>query len=165
MLVGSVCPSSMSSLNSGCTCWAALCATAQRASGTTSAIANSIVKLVRQGYGYKPLHHSLLTCRTIERTKSRPLASGAVSLHGAALLLAVLVLLGAWVLSFAGGNGYAPRKYGSTSHSHLFSISIMVGLFGSLVLDPLYPLMKRWTHWPQAFLGRPANQELSVLAL
>ncbi|KIP03847.1 hypothetical protein PHLGIDRAFT_76947, partial [Phlebiopsis gigantea 11061_1 CR5-6] len=24
---------------------------------------------------------------------------------------------------------------------------------GFLILDPLYPLMKRWTHWPQAFLG------------
>jgi hypothetical protein len=33
-----------------------------------------------------------------------------------------------------------------------------VGLFGLLVLDPLYPLMKRWTYWPQAWLGEHVNR-------
>ena len=79
-----------------------------------------------------------------------------------------------WLSSFSLVPGFFPspvimgmrlEKYGSTIHSHFSLVSIMVGLFGSLILDPLYPLMKRWTQWPQAFLGRPANQELSVLAL
>ncbi|KIP03842.1 hypothetical protein PHLGIDRAFT_76952 [Phlebiopsis gigantea 11061_1 CR5-6] len=59
----------------------------------------------------------------------------AVSLHGAVFLLAVLVALWMVTLSFAGHNG------------------IKVGLFGFLSLVPWYPLMKRWTYWPQAFLG------------
>ena len=51
----------------------------------------------------------LLTCviPSIERSKSRPLASGAVSLAGAVLLLAAHYATITWLLQFAGPEGCA----------------------------------------------------------
>jgi 4-hydroxybenzoate polyprenyltransferase len=72
--------------------------------------------------------------RQVERTRGRPLASGAVTPIQALGFLAALCVLGAAVL---------------------FSLSwtaILVGLF-SLVPIALYPLAKRVTDWPQAVLG------------
>ena len=72
--------------------------------------------------------------RQVERTRGRPLASGAVTPWQALCFLAALCVLGAAVL---------------------FSLSwtaILVGLF-SLVPIALYPLAKRVTDWPQAVLG------------
>ncbi|KAI1796648.1 UbiA prenyltransferase [Ganoderma leucocontextum] len=73
--------------------------------------------------------------RQVERSKSRPLASGAVSLAGAVLLLAAHYAAITWLLQFAGPEGR------------------QVGLIGLYILDPIYPFMKRLTHWPQAVLG------------
>ncbi|KZV76748.1 UbiA prenyltransferase [Peniophora sp. CONT] len=63
----------------------------------------------------------------VERTKSRPLVTGAVSLHGA------------WILFLA----------------FISATACMLATFGllSLPLHVLYPLTKRWTWWAQAWLG------------
>lgn len=70
----------------------------------------------------------------VERTASRPLASGAVRVRGAVALLGGLLLAGlAVLLTF---NRFA------------------IGLgFASLVVVAMYPFAKRVTFWPQAILG------------
>jgi 4-hydroxybenzoate polyprenyltransferase len=72
--------------------------------------------------------------RQVERTRSRPLASGAVSLKAAWLWLLALCLIGLiiWVQL---------RPYA------------MVVAVSSLALVAAYPFMKRITWWPQAWLG------------
>jgi 4-hydroxybenzoate polyprenyltransferase len=70
----------------------------------------------------------------VERTRGRPLASGAVTPMQALWFLAGLCAIGAAVLF------------------QLPWAAIGVGL-GSLVLIALYPLAKRVTDWPQAVLG------------
>jgi 4-hydroxybenzoate polyprenyltransferase len=72
--------------------------------------------------------------RQVERTRGRPLASGAVTPRQALGFLAGLCLVGAAVLF------------------QLPAAAILVGL-GSLVPIALYPLAKRVTDWPQAVLG------------
>jgi 4-hydroxybenzoate polyprenyltransferase len=72
--------------------------------------------------------------RQVERTRGRPLASGAVTPFQALCFLAALCLVGAAVLF------------------QLSGAAIVVGLF-SLVPIALYPLAKRVTDWPQAVLG------------
>ncbi|HEX8572240.1 MAG TPA: 4-hydroxybenzoate octaprenyltransferase [Allosphingosinicella sp.] len=70
----------------------------------------------------------------VERTRLRPLASGRASLGGAAILLAMLVLVGLIVL----------LQLGRTAQ--------FVAL-ASLAPVAAYPFMKRITWWPQAWLG------------
>lgn len=74
----------------------------------------------------------------VERTRVRPIPSGQVSLFQAALFLGAQCLVGLAVLT------------------QLNSFSILLGA-ASLVLVGLYPLMKRITWWPQAFLGLTFN--------
>jgi 4-hydroxybenzoate polyprenyltransferase len=74
----------------------------------------------------------------VERTRSRPLPSGQISLFGALVFLAVLLSLGLGVLI------------------QLNRLTIALGV-ASLVLVGAYPLMKRLTWWPQAFLGLTFN--------
>jgi 4-hydroxybenzoate polyprenyltransferase len=74
----------------------------------------------------------------VERTRSRPLPSGQVSLN-AALVFLVLQLLAALILLLL-----------------LDSAAIRLGI-ASLVLVGAYPFMKRLTWWPQAFLGLTFN--------
>jgi 4-hydroxybenzoate polyprenyltransferase len=70
----------------------------------------------------------------VARTASRPLASGALTLRHAYALLALL-LLAAFGVALALG----------------WHIVLLGALW--LPLIALYPFMKRWTWWPQAFLG------------
>jgi len=74
----------------------------------------------------------------VARTRSRPLASGAISLTGALVFLALLLLAGLAVLL------------------QLDRAAIIVGA-ASLGLVALYPFMKRITYWPQLFLGLAFN--------
>jgi 4-hydroxybenzoate polyprenyltransferase len=72
--------------------------------------------------------------RQVERTRGRPLASGAVTPWQALGFLAALCLIGAAVLF------------------QLSRAAILIGLC-SLIPIALYPLAKRVTDWPQAVLG------------
>jgi 4-hydroxybenzoate polyprenyltransferase len=70
----------------------------------------------------------------VERTRSRPIPSGQVSLAQAALFLILLALIGLAVLiSFNG-------------------LTIALGI-ASLAIVAVYPFMKRITYWPQIVLG------------
>jgi 4-hydroxybenzoate polyprenyltransferase len=70
----------------------------------------------------------------VERTRSRPLASGAVSLKAAWAWLVLLALVGLVVLLQLNFN------------AQLLALE-------SLILVAAYPFMKRITWWPQAWLG------------
>jgi 4-hydroxybenzoate polyprenyltransferase len=71
---------------------------------------------------------------SVERTRSRPIPSGQVSVLQAALFLVLQALIGLAVLiSF---NGFA----------------ILLGI-ASLAIVAVYPFMKRITYWPQIVLG------------
>jgi 4-hydroxybenzoate polyprenyltransferase len=74
----------------------------------------------------------------VERTKTRPLASGEVKLWQAIVFLSCLLLLGLGILL-------------------LFNpFTIKLGAL-SLLLVVIYPVMKRITDWPQLFLGFTFN--------
>jgi len=77
--------------------------------------------------------------RAVERTKSRPLASGTISPGGAYIYLACLSMACMALLSLASNTAWYQ------------------GLFGYFFLNSLYPLMKRVTSWPQAWLGLAIN--------
>ncbi|MCK5658585.1 MAG: 4-hydroxybenzoate octaprenyltransferase [Alphaproteobacteria bacterium] len=70
----------------------------------------------------------------VERTKTRPLASGEISVSQALRFLAVLLFLSLMILIM------------------LPSLTIILGAF-SLFLVVIYPKMKKLTWWPQLFLG------------
>ncbi|MCM2343646.1 MAG: 4-hydroxybenzoate octaprenyltransferase [Alphaproteobacteria bacterium] len=74
----------------------------------------------------------------VERTRTRPLASGVVSTQAALILLTVLLLLGLMILLQMG------------------LVAIFLGIL-TLPLIITYPLMKRVTWWPQFFLGITFN--------
>lgn len=74
----------------------------------------------------------------VERTKKRPIASGAISIKNALIFLFALLLLSLLILM------------------QMSLATIVIGL-SSIVLVILYPLMKRITFWPQAFLGITFN--------
>lgn len=74
----------------------------------------------------------------IARTAERPIASGEVSVRQALIFLALLLLAGLMVLI----------QFNATA--------ITLG-FASVGLVVAYPLMKRFTYWPQAFLGITFN--------
>ncbi|MCW1919005.1 4-hydroxybenzoate octaprenyltransferase [Rhodobacter sp. KR11] len=74
----------------------------------------------------------------VARTRSRPLPSGAVTVRGALVWMAVQAALGAVIL-----------------FSYNWA-SIGLGV-ASLALVAIYPFAKRFTWWPQAFLGLAFN--------
>lgn len=76
--------------------------------------------------------------RAVARTRLRPLASGAVSVKQALVLLAVLFSIGLGILV------------------QLPLVAILLGVL-TLPLIISYPLMKRVTWWPQFFLGITFN--------
>ncbi len=75
---------------------------------------------------------------SVERTKTRPLASGEISREKALILLGVLLFL----------------SFGILLQFPFFTI--LLGIL-SLVLVGTYPVMKRFTWWPQLFLGFTFN--------
>jgi 4-hydroxybenzoate polyprenyltransferase len=74
----------------------------------------------------------------VARTADRPIASGEVSVIAAGIFMAALCASGLAVLLQFNG----------------FTIAIAIA---SLGLVALYPLMKRFTYWPQAWLGLTFN--------
>jgi 4-hydroxybenzoate polyprenyltransferase len=77
----------------------------------------------------------------VERTRNRPLASGALQPHHALILLGVLLLIGLLILL------------------QLPTLSILIGV-ATLLPVTLYPLMKRVTFYPQIMLGLTFNGTL-----
>jgi len=71
---------------------------------------------------------------SVERTRSRPIPSGQVSVGQAGLFLVLLALIGLAVLITFNG----------------FTIALGIA---SLVIVVVYPFMKRITYWPQLVLG------------
>lgn len=76
--------------------------------------------------------------KQVERTRARPLAAGTISTGEALGFLSVLVFIGFAILI------------------QMEALTIFLG-FLSLPLIVAYPLMKRFTYWPQAFLGLTFN--------
>ena len=70
----------------------------------------------------------------VERTRSRPLPSGQISVRDAKVFLVLQALVGFLVLI------------------QFNAFSILLGI-GSLAVVAAYPFMKRITHWPQLVLG------------
>ena len=70
----------------------------------------------------------------VERTKTRPLATGIISSKEAVMVFLVLVAASACLLFF-------------------LPIETFYWSFGALFLAFIYPFMKRYTHLPQVFLG------------
>ncbi|OCH87452.1 UbiA prenyltransferase [Obba rivulosa] len=81
--------------------------------------------------------------RQVERCKDRPLASGEVSVEEATALLMAHVAAYIYLLQATGDD------------------AMRIGSFGILIFF-LYPLMKRWTYWPQAWLGIAMHWGLPV---
>ncbi|KAF5350505.1 hypothetical protein D9756_008540 [Leucocoprinus leucothites] len=76
----------------------------------------------------------------VARTKQRPLPSGRISVFAASVYLLVQYAMGlAFFLATLQG------------------IALYVAVFQLLPLFAIYPLMKRLTHWPQAWLGFAMN--------
>jgi 4-hydroxybenzoate polyprenyltransferase len=74
----------------------------------------------------------------VARTASRPIPSGEVSPRQAVIFIAVLLVLGLLVLV----------------QMNPFAIALGAG---SLALIAVYPFLKRFTYWPQAWLGLTFN--------
>lgn len=74
----------------------------------------------------------------VERTRSRPIPSGQVSVRQALAFLVLLLAIGLAILVQLNG------------------MTLALGV-ASLALIGIYPLMKRVTWWPQAFLGLTFN--------
>ena len=79
--------------------------------------------------------------KKVSRTRNRPLASGKISTKVAFLYSGILCLLALLVLL----------------NFNLFTIILALG---SMPLAFTYPLMKRYTYWPQLFLGITFNYGL-----
>ena len=76
--------------------------------------------------------------KKVERTASRPLASGEITTKQAIKFLIILLLISLAIL----------LQFNKTT--------IILGMC-SIILVIIYPLMKRWTWWPQIFLGLTFN--------
>ncbi|EIN11183.1 4-hydroxybenzoate polyprenyl transferase [Punctularia strigosozonata HHB-11173 SS5] len=77
--------------------------------------------------------------RQVERTKHRPIADGRISVQGALVFLAIhlsILTMMVWDLN---------------------PLAWKLGIISIFVLPGIYPLMKRVTYWPQAWLGLAMN--------
>ena len=79
--------------------------------------------------------------KKVERTKNRPIASGKVSIKVSLFYTSILCILAFLVLI----------------NFNWFTIFLAIG---SMPLAFTYPLMKRYTYWPQLFLGITFNYGL-----
>ena len=76
--------------------------------------------------------------KKVQRTKTRPITSGKISIVEAFIYIILLCLTALLILL------------------HFNSLTIVLGM-GSMVLAFAYPFMKRITYWPQLFLGLTFN--------
>ncbi|HXV23624.1 MAG TPA: 4-hydroxybenzoate octaprenyltransferase [Alphaproteobacteria bacterium] len=120
-------------------CWWGLALASRGWPDPALAIAFAVGAVVMRGAGctYNDMVDREFDAR-VERTRGRPLPSGAISLRGAAVFLALQLLAGLAILFTFN------------------TITIALGI-ASLALVFTYPFMKRVTWWPQAFLGLTFN--------
>lgn len=76
--------------------------------------------------------------KQVLRTKNRPLANNTISIELALIILGVLLLLTMWILLY------------------FKMIPIIIGIIAFFMIV-IYPLMKRFTYFPQLFLGMTFN--------
>jgi 4-hydroxybenzoate polyprenyltransferase len=120
-------------------CWWGLALASQGWPDPAAALAFALGALVMRGAGctFNDIVDRDFDAR-VERTRARPLPSGAVSLRGAiAFLVLQLLVAFAILLTF-----------------NRFTVALGIA---SLALVFTYPFMKRITWWPQAFLGLTFN--------
>jgi 4-hydroxybenzoate polyprenyltransferase len=120
-------------------CWWGLAMASQGWPDPAPALAFALGALVMRGAGctFNDIVDRDFDAR-VERTRARPLPSGAVSLRGAiAFLVLQLLVAFAILLTF-----------------NRFTVALGIA---SLALVFTYPFMKRITWWPQAFLGLTFN--------
>ncbi len=79
--------------------------------------------------------------KMVERTKNRPIASGQISV-GLSLVLVLLLCLTAFIILIQ------------------FNLNTIILGLASMPFAFTYPLMKRFTYWPQLFLGVTFNYGL-----
>ena len=79
--------------------------------------------------------------KRVERTKTRPIASGKISIFTSFIYIIILCLVALLILL------------------RFNSLTVILGL-GSMLLAFTYPFMKRFTYWPQLFLGITFNYGL-----
>jgi 4-hydroxybenzoate polyprenyltransferase len=82
----------------------------------------------------------------VERTKTRPIASGRISQKEALIAVAVLIALGFGILL-------------------QFNQKTIISGFFAVILVATYPLMKRVTYYPQLFLGLTFNFGILMASL
>lgn len=80
----------------------------------------------------------------VERTKNRPLASGRISVPAAIVYLMCQYAIGTWLFK------------------RMDHVAYTAAMIQMLPLLSLYPLFKRFTYWPQAYLGFGMNFGLVV---
>jgi len=83
--------------------------------------------------------------RSVKRTMNRPIASGEISVKHALLFLAILLLISFLILL----------------QFNFFTIALGLGI---LLLVVLYPIAKRFTYYPQIFLGITFNFGIPMAA-
>ncbi|VDB92388.1 unnamed protein product [Peniophora sp. CBMAI 1063] len=134
--------------------WPGLWALTLAAYGTNMPVADFIYRAILCIAGGTLVHSTACVLNDIcdidfdrqgKRTKNRPLAAGLLPVSGAWELLVVMSVACVYLLSFANTDAVA------------------FGLFGLFPLHALYPLMKRWTSWPQAWHGVTMNWGLVVI--
>ncbi|KAF8909795.1 UbiA prenyltransferase family [Gymnopilus junonius] len=76
----------------------------------------------------------------VERTRNRPLPSGRITVTATYTFLSMQYALGITFFCFT-----------------VEKLALWVALFQLLPLFAIYPLLKRYTHWPQAWLGFAMN--------
>ncbi|KAH9917679.1 UbiA prenyltransferase [Epithele typhae] len=77
--------------------------------------------------------------KLVERTRTRPLPSGRASISGAIALYFALQLPAVLMIALTNKT------------------TALLTLISMFPIQGLYPLMKRWTYWPQAWLGLSFN--------
>ena len=78
-------------------------------------------------------------------------------MRGATMLCASLVVPVLGLLSYGDQLRYASFFMSVSIGGSCTDRSLILGVIGIFPLHALYPLMKRWTWWPQAWLGKSSG--------
>lgn len=104
-------------------------------------------------YNMSSFEHSIFKRAWEERCKNRPIASGAITILQATIFLLFQVAVFVWILTHLDQTAYASRVLLRGTIGLTLRGSFFCGILEVFPLASLYPLMKRVTFWPQAWLG------------